>query len=246
LQCYTEDMFRRSKQPGEKVEALLRRARTHGEIAVPMSKAEFLTRNDPESFALVDLWPASRIKDLPKLLKLPVARIVALLGIGKAAFYRLGMGDFTPSAALCRRMQQLQDMGERGDLHHEVVPSTHEMRRRMTMFRWWFFNRPATAELPLVTLRLRVWWGKHYRDSVEIQVKHLPALRLQKWEGLVEVVKTFTVTARRLAQANARLMWKQSEQEFWEHYSRDTLPKIVLEKAAKQKARRRVLKKAGA
>ena len=190
--------------------------------------------NDPESVEFRDIvgqWPISRIATLREKTKLPVARIVALLGISQPAYSKMCSGDFTPSPALCRRMQQLEVMADRGELHREYIPSTAEMRRRMALFRAWWLRKPPSVDLPLITCHLQVRWGKGVQHLIVIPVKHIPQLRLREWTGLVAVIKTVTVALRKLAQGNARILWKQAEEDYWYRYARDTLPAIVTERA---------------
>jgi hypothetical protein len=163
--------------------------------------------------------------------KLPVKRIIALLGISQPGFSRLSLGDFTPSPSLCRRMQQLEEMAERGELHGEYTPSTAEMRRRMALFRAWWLSRPPTVDLPLISCHLSVQWGQGVHHRITIPVKHIPQLRLKEWTGLVPVVKAVTTVLRKMAVGNARLLWKQAESEYWYAYARNTLPAIVTERA---------------
>ena len=198
----------------------------------------------PDLQGLVDSWPPERIAGLREKTKLPVKRIIALLGISQPGFSRLSLGDFTPSPALCRRMQQLEEMAERGELHNEYIPSTAEMRRRMALFRAWWLSRPPTVDLPLISCHLSVQWGQGVHHRITIPVKHIPQLRLKEWTGLVPVVKAVTVALRKMALGNARILWKQVEADFWYRYSRDTLPSIVTERAkilprAREEAKRK-------
>jgi hypothetical protein len=185
----------------------------------------------PDSQGLVDSWPPERIAALREKTKLPVKRIIALLGISQPGFSRLSLGDFTPSPSLCRRMQQLEEMAERGELHGEYTPSTAEMRRRMALFRAWWLSRPPTVDLPLISCHLSVQWGQGVHHRITIPVKHIPQLRLKEWKGLVPVVKAVTVALRKVAMGNSRLLWKQAESEYWFLYARDKLPAIVTERA---------------
>jgi len=179
-------------------------------------------------------WQPERIAALKYRCKIPVTRIIALLGITQGAYSRLSSGDFTPSAALCLRMAHLEEMADAGELHSgkEFIPKQREMRRRMAHFRAWWFNRPATAEFPLITVEIRVKWGGAPYQQLRLPVKPIPALRMCKWEGLLPVVKTITTAIRKLAQANGRLYWRDIEDQFWRAYATDTLPQIVLERAA--------------
>ena len=190
---------------------------------------------------LVSQWQPQRIAGLKDRCKIPTSRIIALLGITQGAFSRLSSGDFTPSGPLCLRMAHLEELADAGELHSgkQVIPSQREMRRRMSSFRAWWFNRPATAEFPLVSVEVCVTWGRSPYQHLRLPVKPFPKLRLQKFDGLVNVVKTITVAIRKLAQANARLYWTEIENEYWRRYANDTLPQAVLERSQMiEKARR--------
>ena len=101
----------------------------------------------------------------------------------------------------------------------------------MTLFRAWWLRKPPTVDLPLVTCHLQVRWGRNVCQMVTIPIKHVPQLRLKEWTGLVGVIRTVTVALRKLAQGNARILWRQAEADYWYAYSRDTLPAIVTERA---------------
>lgn len=189
------------------------------------------SQQDVDFRAIVDLFPIERIKGLREKTKLPVARIVALLGISQPAYSKMCSGDFTPSPNLCRRMQELEDMAARGELHSQHVPTSREMQRRMALFRSWFLSKDPSVDLPLITCHLQVQWGKAAYQKITIPIKYVPQLRLKDWTGLVGVIRAVTVALRKLAQGNARILWRQAEAEFWSAYARDTLPKIVTERA---------------
>ena len=182
---------------------------------------------------VVAQWQPERIASLKDRCQVPVTRLTALLGISQGAFSRLSAGDFAPSASLCLRMAQLEEMADAGELHRgkQVIPTQREQRRRMSHFRAWWMNRPETAEFPSVSVEITVKWGGAPYQHMRLPVEHIPNLRLQKFEGLVGIVRTVTTTLRKLAQANARLYWNEVDNEFWERYAKDTLPQIVLERA---------------
>lgn len=210
------------------INARLRRKQNNGIVdvfGVPGSP------QDVDFRAIVATWPIERIEGLREKTKLPVARIVALLGISQPAYSKMCSGDFTPSPNLCRRMAELEDMAARGELHAQYIPSTAEMRRRMALFRSWWLSKPPSVDLPLVTCHLQVRWGKAAYQLITIPVKHVPQLRLKEWTGLVGVIRTVTVALRKLAQGNARILWKEAESAYWYAYARDTLPAIVTERA---------------
>lgn len=209
------------------------RLRVTGEVEVPLTRPESDLRKSPEWQLLVDDWPAERIKGLPELLTLPVRRIVALLAISQPTFSRLASGDFTPAPSLCHRMNQLMAMHERGELHgdREYMPRQAELRRRMSLFRAWWLAKAPTQQMPLVTCHIRFVWGKGPTQRLELPVEHFPALRLKEWGGVVEVVREVTKAMRRIAKANAALLWKHGEEEFWRQWAEGTLPRIVAERA---------------
>ena len=182
---------------------------------------------------VVSEWPATRIAALKDSCQVPVTRITALLGISRPAFSRLAGGEFTPSASLCLRMAQLEEMAAAGELHRgkQVIPTQREQQRRMSHFRSWWFNRPPTAEFPMVSVEIVVKWGGAPYQHMRLPVQRIPKLRLQKFEGLVGIVRTVTSTLRKLAQANSRLYWNELDNEYWTRYANDTLPEIVLERA---------------
>lgn len=198
---------------------------------MPMLASEKAKMFSNEFREIVAEWPSERIAGLEEKVKLPRSRVVALLGIGMSAFGSLCKGAFTPGPALCRRMAQLEDMAERGELHATYIPDKTDMQRRMCLFRAWFFEQPPRKDFPLVTVAIKVRWSKSRYHEVTIPVEHLPALRLTRWEGLLQVVKAVTMAVRGLARGNARLLWKEIDNEYWTRYARETLPGIVEERA---------------
>jgi hypothetical protein len=180
---------------------------------------------------VVDEWPEKRIAALQSTLNLPAKRISAMLGIGISTLRRLGLGMYTPSPALCNRMQTLEDMAASGNLHQEYTPKKREMQRRMTLFRAWWFSKKPSVEMPMITAHIQVRWGASPNQSLSIPLEYLPALRLTKWEGLVEVIRAVATSLRRVARDNSRVLFKPMEAEFWARYANDTLPKIVVERA---------------
>ena len=208
--------------------AKLNRDRSNGIIGV------YNTDNELQGIdirAIVDEWPPERIAGLREKTKLPVKRIIALLGISQPGYSRLSLGDFTPSPALCRRMRELEEMAERGELHSQYVPSTAEMRRRMALFRAWWLSKPPSVDLPMITTHLQVRWGGGVHQMVSIPINHMPQLRLKDWNGLVPVIQAVTVALRKMALGNSRLLWKDAESQYWSMYARDKLPSIVTERA---------------
>lgn len=187
-----------------------------------------------ESQELVRAWSSERIAKLQDLCSVPRSRLAALLGIGISALSALAAGRYTPSPALCRRFEQLQQMAERGELHGEYVPAKAEMQRRMTLFRAWWFARDPTAEFPLISIAVKVRWGRERRNELVIPVETLPQLRLTKWDGLVQVIRAVTTAVRSVARVGAKALWKDADAEFWQRYARDTVPAIVNERAARE------------
>lgn len=182
---------------------------------------------------IVKQWPIERIQALEARCALPKTRIAALLSVGVSAFGSLCSGRYTPSPALCRRMEQLEQMADLGELHGEYVPEKSDLQRRLTLFRAWFFEKPPTADFPLVTVAIKIRWSKCKYNEVTLPIESLPALRLTRWNGLVEVVKAVSAAVRGLARGNARLMWKSVDAEFWNRYATETLPAIVEARARK-------------
>jgi len=184
--------------------------------------------------AIVAEWPIERIAGLENRCKLPRSRIVALLGVGMSAYSSLCAGRYTPSPALCRRMAQLEEMADRGELHGSYVPAKAEMQRRMCLFRAWWFARDPTKDFPLVEVVIRVKWGRDRRHEIIVPVDTLPQLRLTKWEGLTQVIRAVVMALRGVARVTAREQWKAADASFWERYARDTLPQIVMDRAARE------------
>jgi hypothetical protein len=186
---------------------------------------------------IVDSWPADRIAELENRCSVPRTRVAALLGIGQTVLSQLVKGRYTPSAVLCRRMEELERMAERGEIHGQYVPDKADLQRRLALFRQWFMDKPPTKDFPLVTVSVKFQWGASFYSSVTLPIEHLPQLRLTKWSGLVEIVRTLTVALRTLARANSRLMWKEQDAAFWRAYATDSLPKIVESRAQSIEAR---------
>lgn len=191
--------------------------------------------------ALVAEWPPERIGALKEKCKIPTKRLEALLGIGNAALTRLKHGDFTPSWRLCKRMADLEAAAARGDLHGEYIPHKMEMRRRMTLFRAWYLRKPLTAEFPLLTIKVEIVWGKARYQRLELPLKFVPSLRIMKWEAVAGAIRALTVAMRQFATGNSREIWKKAEEEYWALYSKDQLPREVIDKAKKSplKSKRR-------
>lgn len=220
-----------------KYRATWRKAWTEGVIDVYGTSDERLRRREQEK-ELIAQWPADRIRGLADKCGVTQPRIAALLGLNKKTFERLRMGRFTPSFKLCRRMGLLEDHAERGILYPKLVPQRSEMRRRLILFRAWWFTQGPKQRLPEADLRISVKWGKSRIQTIELPVTLLPRMKLTKWEGLAELVQAVTVAARRVAHANGKIAWQQGEKEFWERYANDTLPAQIEARIAKHKASR--------
>jgi hypothetical protein len=198
-----------------------------------MLAAEQRQMESAEFRALVEKWPAERISALVERCSVPKRRVAALLSVGATALNRLCEGRYTPSPALCRRMEHLEQMAERGELHGEYVSDKSEVQRKMTLFRQWFLDKPPTVDFPLVTVAIKIRWSRYRHHEVTLPIESLPKLRLTRWAGIVEVVRAVTSTVRELARANSRLLWTNVDAEFWQRYAHDALPKIVEERSQK-------------
>ena len=101
----------------------------------------------------------------------------------------------------------------------------------MTAFRAWWFNRPPTAQLPLIRVHLEVVWGNAPYQKLWLPVDRIPALRISKWETVHEVIKSLVTHIRKVARENGRLYWRRIDEEFWRNFADNTLPEIVKERA---------------
>jgi hypothetical protein len=184
--------------------------------------------------AILEEWPIERIAELPEKCGISVARLVALLSITRAGFERIAAGDYTPTAALCLRMQKLEDSVSSGELKtkDELAPRRNEMRRRMTLFRQWWLNRGPGDELPTISISIKVTWGKRINERLVLPEDCMPKLRVRDWQTLVDVAQTIIVAVRKLARFNQRLLWTQMDQDYWKRYANDTLPDVVEKREA--------------
>jgi DNA-binding XRE family transcriptional regulator len=188
-------------------------------------------------------WPTSRIAALAEKCGVTQPRVAALLGLNKKTFERLRFGEWTPSHQLCRRMELLEHHAANGLLYPNIVPARSEMRRRLILFRAWWFAQVPSRKLPEVELKIRVRWGAHAVQTLDLPVTLLPRMKLVKWSGLAELAKEITLAARRASKAAGTLTWTEGEQEFWSRYANETLPAIITERAHKQQAGNRAKKK---
>lgn len=178
--------------------------------------------------AIVSEWPKERIARLAGLRGLSLQKVCSLLGITKRTMKMLVAGDYSPSPTFCRRMEMIEkDALEGHDLATDILPARSEMRRRMLLFRAWWMNREPSQELPEVTVRIRVSWGKGVVNNFEIPVKTLPRLRLRDYSGLVETIRAVTKSMRGVARLYGKLLFPQAEEDFWLAYSTNTLPEII-------------------
>jgi hypothetical protein len=191
---------------------------------------EYRRRGSPENRELVAAWPAERIAKLVRP-GFSTRRITAFLALNRRTFTRLCTGEYTPSAALCRRMDFVEQEIANGTMRPDLPLRVAEARRRYLLFRAWWFAQPPREDFPLITIALRVKWGKSKRHEFTVPVKMLPRLRLLKWEGLADVVQTVTKACRGLSRDRGRLLWTIVDQEYWKRFARDTLPAIVQERA---------------
>ena len=204
---------------------LLRQKRKHF-VEVFISQGERELLKDPEFQALTDQWPPERIAAVVPDLALTTTRLCHLLGISEVSYRWLLSGGRKPSPSLCRRLEQLYDMHGRGELHKSYVPKNPlDLQRLMCLYRWWYFNdRPADTDLPLVTVHLEVRWGGAPYQKAKIPLRYLPTLRLKTWGGLVDVIRAMKRALGTLAKQNTDEMWKDAEQRFWHSYATGTLP----------------------
>ncbi|MGA3099096.1 MAG: hypothetical protein ABSF25_21780 [Bryobacteraceae bacterium] len=216
-----------------------RQIRETGVVGCYMLGEEYRRRGSPENRELVAVWPAERIAKLVRP-GFSTRRITAFLALNRRTFTRLCTGEYTPSPALCRRMDFVEQEIANGTMQPEFPLRAAEARRRYLLFRAWWFSQPPRQDFPEITIALRVKWGKSKRHEFVIPVAMLPRLRLLKWEGLADVVQTVVKTCRGLSRNYGRLLWTTGEQEYWKRFARDTLPAVVQERA-KFPAKRRSL-----
>lgn len=183
--------------------------------------------------ALRAQWTTSRIRGLAEVCKSTQTRVAALLGLNKKTFENLRGGQWIPSAALCRRMALLEQHAADGLLFPQIVPQRSEMRRRLILFRAWWFSQKPKKDLPEVELKIRVRWGSNVIQSLDLPVTLLPRMKLVKWSGLAELAKEITAAARRVSKANGQVAWRVGEEEFWRRYATDTLPAQIAERIKK-------------
>jgi hypothetical protein len=191
---------------------------------------EYRRRGSPEDRELVAAWPAERIAKLVRP-GFSTRRITAFLALNRRTFTRLCTGEYTPSAALCRRLDFVEQEIANGTMRPDLPLRVAEARRRYLLFRAWWFAQPPREDFPLITIALRVKWGKSKRHEFVIPVEMLPQLRLKKWEGLADVVQTVVKACRGLSCDRGRLLWTIVDQEYWKRFARDTLPAVVQERA---------------
>lgn len=191
-----------------------------------MRPDEHLKQNSKAYNAIIAEWPVSRIEALAA--RLSPHKVSGLLGITKRTLKLLISGEYTPSATFCRRMEMIEkEAMAGGDLETDILPARSEMRRRMLLFRAWWMNRDPSRELPEITVRIHVSWGKGVVNNFELPVKTLPRLRLLEYSGFVDTVRAVTKSLRSVARGYGKLLWTETEESFWRAYSSNTLPAIV-------------------
>src|SRR5574340_343202 len=164
---------------------LLRQLRLNGVADVPATEQERRKERSEESQELVKAWPAERIAGLEKRCNVPRKRVAALLGIGMAVLKKLSEGTYTPSPTLCARMEQLEQMADRGELHGEWTPKDGQLQRRLALFRAWFMAKPPEKDFPLITVAVKFQWGKSFYSSITVPIEYLPQLRLTDRKSVV-------------------------------------------------------------
>ena len=196
-----------------------------------MNPKEHVKQHSKDYKAIVAEWPKERIAALAGLRGLSIHKVCGLLGITKRTLRLLIAGEYEPSATFCRRMEMIENDAKEGkDLATDILPARSEMRRRMLLFRSWWMNREPSQELPEITVRIRVSWGKGVVNNFELPVSTLPRLRLLEYSGFVDVVRAVTKSLRGAAKSYGKLLWRQSEEDFWLAYGTNTLPQIIEER----------------
>jgi DNA-binding XRE family transcriptional regulator len=203
-----------------------------GIVEVFMNPNEEHQQHSAAYKAIIREWPVDRIKSLTITPGLSLHRLSMLLGITRRTLRFLVEGRYTPSATLCRRMEQLERDNQVGELYTDIIPKRAEMRRRMLLFRSWWLNRDPSRDLPEITVHIKVRWGKGNTNVVEIPPTSLPRLRISSYAGLVDTVRAMTKTMRTVAKGYNKLLWKQIEEDYWQAYATNTLPQIVLDRVA--------------
>jgi transcriptional regulator with XRE-family HTH domain len=183
--------------------------------------------------AIISQWPIERIQALSKAPGLSIQRLAAVLGITRRTLRFLMAGTYTPSATMCRRMEMLEsDVRDGKDLYADILPRRSEMRRRLLLFRAWWMAKPPTVDLPLVTVSIKVTWGKGLINTLEIPVHLMPKLRINRFVGLVETVREVTKSLRKVTKNYQALLWDEMQEDFWNAYASNDIPEIVQKRLA--------------
>jgi len=202
--------------------------RREGVVSCYMTAEERKNRDRACDKAIVEYWSPTRIKQFADGTPFSRTRIAALLAINRRSLRGLETGEYTPGPALCRRMAMLEKQAHDKTLYPEITPARAELRRRLLLFRAWWYKKPPSKESPRVTVRVSVEWGKgaHERMTLPLSLQ----ARLVRFEGLVDVIKAHTKAMRSLITGFQRLNWTECEAEYWERWRDNTLPKIVTER----------------
>lgn len=197
-----------------------------------MTSEERYRHTKPEYAELLKAWPVERIKALSEAEGMSITQLSAVLGITRRTLRFLMDGHYTPSATMCRRMEQIEQELQSGmSLETDIIPKRAEMRRRLLLFRSWWMNRDPTRDLPEITVSIKVRWGKGVINVVEIPPKLLPRLRIASFSGLVDTVRAMTKVMRGVAKGYSKLLWTVQEEDYWQAYSQNDLPAIVEQRA---------------
>jgi len=180
--------------------------------------------------AIVEAWTPARIKAMADSLPWSRTRLAAILAINRRSLSGLETGQYTPGAALCYRMEMIEAQAASGQFHPEITPAKAELRRRLLLFRAWWYRKPPSKASPVVTVRIQVEWGKGRYERMTLPINL--QIRLLKFEGLVDVIKATTKAVRSLVTGFQRLNWTECEAEYWERWRDQTLPEIVKQRAA--------------
>jgi DNA-binding XRE family transcriptional regulator len=135
--------------------------RREGVVSSYMTAEERKEQDRARDKAIVESWTAARIKQFADSLPWSRTRLAAMLAINRRSLRGLESGEYTPGAALCHRMAMIEQQVAAGEFHAvEITPARAELRRRLLLFRAWWYQKPPSKESPRVTVRVSVEWGK--------------------------------------------------------------------------------------
>lgn len=211
---------------------------TTGVVDVYMTKEEQKRIRTKESREIIADWPASRVAAMVRNSDMTVTRLARLFGINRRTLGRLASGDWTPSPSLCLRFELIEQQSRNGTLHPEITPPKAEMRRRMILFRAWWFSRPANKQVLDLSIHIRMQWGKGNTQFIEIPCKMVPRMKLTRWEGIVDAIKAITKCVRGLSHGYGKMLWREIEQEYWDRYAKNTLPELFAKTSTRPNAGR--------